>query len=146
MKRRDALQKMMIGTGTMILIPASFISCSEDPGDMDNLPGGNGSGTKTLEINLDDAANSALKTEGGHKIINGIIIANTGGDQFVALASICTHQGCEVMFDNSDNSFPCPCHGSLFSSTGSVLQGPATRPLKKYTISKTDNILTIITG
>ena len=142
MKRRDALQKMMIGTGTLILIPASLFSCSEDPGDGGDPPG-NG---QNLEINLDDPANIALKTEGGFMIVSGIIVANMGGDEFVALSGVCSHQSCALVFDESDKNFPCPCHGSIFSSTGSVLKGPASRPIKKYEIIKTENLLTINTG
>ncbi|RSS84126.1 FAD-dependent oxidoreductase [Streptomyces sp. WAC06614] len=42
----------------------------------------------------------------------------------------CTHMGCELGFNEAEDTWECPCHGSRFAaSDGRVLQGPATRPL-----------------
>lgn len=47
-------------------------------------------------------------------------------------------------FNNTDNGkLPCPCHGSVYSISGSVLEGPAPAPLKKYNITREGDILTI---
>jgi Rieske Fe-S protein len=34
-----------------------------------------------------------------------------------------------VKFNGAERSWDCPCHGSRFDIDGSVLEGPATRPL-----------------
>jgi menaquinol-cytochrome c reductase iron-sulfur subunit len=53
-------------------------------------------------------------------------------DQVVAYAPQCTHLGCAYHWDQEKDQFVCPCHNSLFSLEGKVLDGPAPRPLDRY--------------
>lgn len=48
----------------------------------------------------------------------------------LALSARCTHLGCLVQFNDAERVWECPCHGSRFATDGSILHGPATRPLE----------------
>jgi glycine/D-amino acid oxidase-like deaminating enzyme/nitrite reductase/ring-hydroxylating ferredoxin subunit len=47
----------------------------------------------------------------------------------------CTHLGCHVHWNSTEQCWDCPCHGSQFAPDGSVLNGPAISPLEKAKLS-----------
>jgi cytochrome b6-f complex iron-sulfur subunit len=61
-----------------------------------------------------------------------------------AISTVCTHLGCIVK--PSADGFECPCHGSRFTSEGSVTKGPAPKPLPWFQISGTGNDLIVDEG
>jgi cytochrome b6-f complex iron-sulfur subunit len=54
--------------------------------------------------------------------------------QLTMLSAVCTHAGCIVEWSAAAGQFICPCHRSSFDIDGSVLSGPAPRPLPKLAV------------
>jgi nitrite reductase/ring-hydroxylating ferredoxin subunit len=46
-----------------------------------------------------------------------------------AVSAVCSHLKGIVTWNEAEKSWDCPLHGSRFAPDGSVLEGPATRPL-----------------
>ena len=47
------------------------------------------------------------------------------------LSAACTHLGCEVRWNSTEQCWDCPCHGSQFAPDGAVLHAPAIAALSK---------------
>jgi Rieske Fe-S protein len=75
-----------------------------------------------------------------------LILLWRGADgRFGAAAIKCTHRGCEVALNAVAGRLDCPCHGSRYALDGTVLEGPAERPLKSYrvVIDESAGVLTL---
>jgi len=64
-----------------------------------------------------------------------VVVTQPEEGKFKAFTAVCTHQSCTVASVKADR-ISCACHGSAFSAKdGSVLGGPATRPLEEIAVS-----------
>lgn len=91
------------------------------------------------------AAGSALATLGGAALITsglGSFLAfRTSDTVLTVLTARCTHDACTVSgFQNVQ--YVCPCHGSRFTMTGSVVNGPAAAPLGQFASTFANGTLT----
>ena len=68
-----------------------------------------------------------------------VSFARNGRCTIIALRAVCTHLGCITLWNENENRFKCPCHGSGFSPEGINLEGPAPRPLDRYAIRMADD-------
>jgi Rieske Fe-S protein len=48
-----------------------------------------------------------------------------------SVVALCTHVGGTLKWNDAERSWDCPLHGSRFAPDGQVLEGPATRPLRR---------------
>ncbi len=71
-----------------------------------------------------------------------VVVTQPSDGDYKAFSSICPHQSCNVSEVTAEEII-CPCHGSKFSSsTGEVLNGPATTGLAPVNVTvKGDEIV-----
>src|SRR5882762_6435492 len=97
MKRRDFLSNTGIALGVGV-IAQTLEGCSKSS-VVPSQP------TTGLTIDLSSPSNSSLKSTGGFILTKGIYVICTAPSTYIALSSICTHQGCTVNFNYSNNQF-----------------------------------------
>jgi Rieske Fe-S protein len=74
---------------------------------------------------------------GGGKVFTdaNVVVTQPVAGTFKGFDATCTHQGCQVSAV-ANGTINCACHGSKFSiKDGSVVNGPASRPLQSATVS-----------
>ena len=148
MERKDFIEQVGLSAAS-ILIFGCMQGCSKSDSPAPTPPTGttNPPPVKAIDftINITNNPYTSLNTAGGFYVdkTNNIIIARTLTDEFLAVSSLCTHQQVLLDFQASDNRFYCSGHGSLFSTTGAVINGPAAAPLKQYKTTRTGNSLRI---
>jgi cytochrome b6-f complex iron-sulfur subunit len=98
-----------------------------------------------VQVTLDAA--SPLATVGGVAAVQaggrGFLVSRTSAEGFTALTSTCTHEQCTIT-GYSAPVYQCPCHGSQFSTSGSVVRGPASAPLRQFQTTFAGDVLTIV--
>ena len=148
MERKDFIEQVGLSAAS-ILIFGCMQGCSKSDSPAPKPPTGttNPPPVKAIDFTINITTNpyTSLNTAGGFYVdkTNNIIIARTLTDEFLAVSSLCTHQQVLLDFQASDNRFYCSGHGSLFSTTGAVINGPAAAPLKQYKTTRTGNSLRI---
>ena len=133
-----------------VVLGATAAGCSKygqpsNPQPSNAPPGSNPQPSQTAP------ANAVLgKTEeipvGEGKIFdqNQVVVTQPVKGTFKAFSSTCTHQGCQVT-TVADGTIDCPCHGSKYSvKDGSVVAGPAPRPLPAKQITVSGDSITLV--
>ena len=139
MERKDFIKRFTVGGSVLLIAPAFLASCSDENDEIINNPDGN----NNIVIDLNASSSSELKTVGGYIYNGNIIIIRASESQYIALSKICTHEGCTVKYGANNNEIFCECHGSTFTTSGTVTNGPAPTNLKKYNVKVDGNSLII---
>jgi cytochrome b6-f complex iron-sulfur subunit len=62
-----------------------------------------------------------------------IYLRRTAPGAYTAVSTKCGHRGCQV--EPAADRMACPCHGSEYTFTGDILQGPTERPLTRFRVT-----------
>ena len=62
-----------------------------------------------------------------------IYLRRTAPGAYTAVSTKCGHRGCQV--EPAADRMACPCHGSEYTFTGDILQGPTERPLRRFRVT-----------
>jgi cytochrome b6-f complex iron-sulfur subunit len=65
--------------------------------------------------------------------------------KLLAVNATCTHKGCIVDWNAKDNGLLCPCHSAQFKPDGKVAQGPAEKPLARFSVKTEGNSILVST-
>ena len=97
--------------------------------------GGAGSGVTAKDALGNDIVVSEYLTShpaGDRSLAQGLkgdptyVVVKDGGEiANYGINAVCTHLGCVVPWNGSENKFICPCHGSQYNDEGKVVRGPA---------------------
>ncbi len=133
MTRAEFIRSLGLSSGALMAVYClgGLTACSKEQPDPSPAKPGD---KFDLSLDLNSADYSKLQTNGQFAIVRdpGIIVARKNDGTFVAVSKDCTHQGAQLTYQAASDRFNCPLHGSNFSTTGSVLNGPATAALKQY--------------
>ena len=66
----------------------------------------------------------------GKSVTKKIFIVKTG-KKLLVFSSVCTHLGCLINWQRTENRFMCPCHGGQYDIQGNVVAGPPPAPLNR---------------
>ena len=134
--KRSTTFKLIALIGMLVLLGGNY-SCKKQKDVVPNVP-------VDVYIYVTDPLNIALNAVGGWVYVNagvrGIILYRRTQEEFTALDRNCTYQPentCATVYVDNTNIFAVDtCCGSKFQITsGSVVKGPATLPLKMYNAS-----------
>jgi cytochrome b6-f complex iron-sulfur subunit len=134
MERRAFLEQLGIGAA-FVLTSTCLGSCKTEPVVAP---------TAGFTLDLNASANSALKTNGGYVVSNGIVVAKTISGEYVAATVTCSHeQKTQVTYDKAKNEWFCTAHSARFDMTGKGLNSNGSGGLAIYKVTLSGTTLTI---
>jgi Rieske Fe-S protein len=129
-------RRSFLGSSALVVLPAICGGCTDNGPAPVVLPA-----VTNNTIILPFADFAALTKTGGSIVgqakgyVNPIVIARVRDDSISALDAICTHERCTVAYNALNIDLECPCHGSTYEVDGTVIGGPAPRPLRVFTVT-----------
>jgi Rieske Fe-S protein len=79
-------------------------------------------------------------------MVEPLAIARESENKFFAMRAVCTHMTCTLRYNRLSVSLDCPCHGSTFEMDGTVINGPAVKPLGMLSTEFDGQVVRILLG
>jgi Rieske Fe-S protein len=127
-------------------------ACGGGDGPTGPSGGGGASDLSVLRGNFANArvqvtmTGTPLATVGGAARVEstaGLFLVTRNSDTaFTVVDGTCTHEGCAITGATS-TEYVCPCHGSRYTKSGQVTNGPARSSLRQYASTIANDVLTI---
>lgn len=132
MGRRQFMNLLTFGTITGIAAGALYPVVSYFIPKSSGSAGGGITAKDKLGSDISASAFTANRQPGDRSLAQGlkgdptyIIIDEDKQIASYGLNAVCTHLGCVVPWNASENKFICPCHGSQYNNEGKMVRGPA---------------------
>lgn len=121
---------------TRLYNPSRKIKSRRNKEDSSSSPSRESS-SKSKKFGMNEAMKKAETLKPGEGIVIEIrkqdpmaFYRDVNDSRLHSFSALCTHLGCTINWNDSEKSFDCPCHGSRFSYSGQVINGPANDNLE----------------
>ncbi len=125
MTRKDFLSTL--GLGAAFVLTASCLNSCDSSTALE----------VDFEVDLQDAANSALLTNGGYIVQNQIVVAKTMTGNYVSATRTCSHDQRKEVTLKNDEWF-CTAHDARFDLSGDGLNDLGKNGLTTYNVEEID--------
>lgn len=130
-------RKTVLAGAGVGLVAVAVAACSSGSDSGSSEPSGS-SPTESPAGSESTASAEALATTadvpvGSGVIVGEVVVTQPEAGDYKGFSAVCTHTGC-LLNEIADGTINCPCHGSKFSLDGTVVNGPATKPLESVAI------------
>ena len=124
MTRKEFLSFMGVGA-TFALTATCLGACKKtNPIDLGNVD---------FTLDLSDAANAALMTNGNYIIQNQVVVARGTDGNYYAATVWCSHEDkSDIIYQKSTNEFFCTAHDARFDLSGNGLNSKGSKGLTIY--------------
>jgi len=138
-----------------VTLATLFTACSGSSSSSPSSPSAPGSTPSLLAVSTGVFTGTAVRVTvdgtaladvGGAMLVQSIagvfLVSRTSASAFTAIEGVCTHEGCTIT--GADGAiYVCPCHGSRYTHTGQVVNGPAVSSLRQYAATFSAGVVTI---
>lgn len=132
--RRDALTTLAGGAGTVVLLAVTGGGCRQTPSPA--VTPGELPVAEPVDVPLSDLGPDTRKiVQYGDVPVEVRRAADGTGVEAIAL--LCTHLGCKVVWKDDITRYQCACHEGQFDVSGRPVAGIPTRPLWRVPVTVT---------